>query len=110
MAGGTTPDVQCITCQRFYHAYCQGVSQQTTRMFKCKMCMLGMQDYIGSSNKETIRMKLPMQSADKDHKRPIVELVMMQNGKYQPIKFSNNVQVSLDQNDVFDYCSEINSI
>ena len=28
-------------------------------------------------------------------KRPIVELVMLQNGKYQPIKFSNNVQVRM---------------
>jgi hypothetical protein len=28
-------------------------------------------------------------------KRPIVELVMMQGGKYQPIKFSNNMQVCI---------------
>lgn len=33
-------------------------------------------------------------------KRPVVELVMLQNGRYQPIKFSNNVQV----NKAFLYC------
>ena len=26
-------------------------------------------------------------------KRPVVELVMLTNGKYQPIKFTNNRQV-----------------
>ena len=42
---------------------------------------------------DTIRMKLPMHPVN--GKRPIVELVMLQNGKYQPIKFSNNVQVRM---------------
>jgi hypothetical protein len=28
-------------------------------------------------------------------KRPVVELVMLTNGKYQPIKFTNNRQVRL---------------
>lgn len=38
-----------------------------------------------------VRVKLPMPS--KNGRRPIVELVMEQNGRYQPIKFSNNMQV-----------------
>ena len=39
-----------------------------------------------------VRVKLPMPSLN--GKRPIVELVMEQNGRYQPIKFSNNMQVT----------------
>ena len=34
------------------------------------------------------QVRLPMQSSN--GKRPVVELVMLTNGKYQPIKFTNN--------------------
>ena len=37
------------------------------------------------------QVKLPMQSVN--GKRPVVELVIEQGGRYQPIKFSNNMQV-----------------
>jgi len=39
-----------------------------------------------------VKVKLPMQSTN--GKRPVVELVMLTNGKYQPIKFTNNRQVT----------------
>lgn len=39
------------------------------------------------------QVKLPMQSVN--GKRPVVELVIEQGGRYQPIKFSNNMQVRL---------------
>ena len=32
--------------------------------------------------------------ASTNGKRPVVELVMLTNGKYQPIKFTNNRQVT----------------
>ncbi len=38
-----------------------------------------------------VKVKLPMQSIN--GKRPVVELVIEQNGRYQPIKFSNQMQV-----------------
>jgi hypothetical protein len=40
----------------------------------------------------TIKVRLPMKSVN--GKRPVVELVMATEGKYQPIKFSNNMQVT----------------
>lgn len=93
---GAMPDLQCILCQRLYHARCQGAVKQA-RMFKCRLCLAGglASGDIGSARggaKESIRMKLPMHPVN--GKRPVVELVMLQNGKYQPIKFSNNVQVT----------------
>merc|ERR1719328_739859 len=39
-----------------------------------------------------VKVRLPMQSSN--GKRPVVELVMLTNGKYQPIKFTNNRQVT----------------
>ena len=39
-----------------------------------------------------MKVKLPM--APVNGKRPNVELVMLQNGKYRPIKFSNNMTVT----------------
>ncbi len=39
-----------------------------------------------------VRVRLPMKSVN--GKRPVVELVMEQNGRYQPIKFSNNMQIT----------------
>ena len=39
-----------------------------------------------------VKVRLPMQSTN--GKRPVVELVMLTNGKYQPIKFTNNRQVT----------------
>ena len=66
-------------------------------MFRCRLCRSGTIPP-GSRlvpNRDTIRMKLPMHPVN--GKRPIVELVMLQNGKYQPIKFSNNVQVRIGQ-------------
>ena len=38
-----------------------------------------------------VKVRLPMLSTN--GKRPVVELVMLTNGKYQPIKFTNNRQV-----------------
>jgi hypothetical protein len=40
-----------------------------------------------------VKVRLPMLSTN--GKRPVVELVMLTNGKYQPIKFTNNRQVPL---------------
>ena len=39
-----------------------------------------------------VKVRLPMSSSS--GKRPVVELVMLTNGKYQPIKFTNNRQVT----------------
>jgi len=39
-----------------------------------------------------VKVKLPMPSTN--GKRPVVELVMLTNSKYQPIKFTNNRQVT----------------
>ena len=39
-------------------------------------------------NHDVSQVRLPMQSSN--GKRPVVELVMLTNGKYQPIKFTNN--------------------
>ena len=39
-------------------------------------------------NHDVLQVRLPMQSSN--GKRPVVELVMLTNGKYQPIKFTNN--------------------
>jgi len=39
-----------------------------------------------------VKVRLPMISTN--GKRPVVELVMLTNGKYQPIKFTNNRQVT----------------
>merc|ERR1719384_3002934 len=39
-----------------------------------------------------VKVRLPMQYSN--GKRPVVELVMLTNGKYQPIKFTNNRQVT----------------
>jgi len=39
-----------------------------------------------------VKVRLPMLSTN--GKRPVVELVMLTNGKYQPIKFTNNRQVT----------------
>ena len=59
-----------------------------------------------------VRVKLPMVPVN--GKRPIVELVMMQGGKYQPIKFSNNMQVSIKisiaQVELVEYSSKIGYI
>jgi hypothetical protein len=38
-----------------------------------------------------VKVRLPMLTTN--GKRPVVELVMLTNGKYQPIKFTNNRQV-----------------
>ena len=64
-------------------------------MFRCRICRSGKipPNSRIDTTRDTIRMKLPMHPVN--GKRPIVELVMLHNGKYQPIKFSNNVQVSL---------------
>ena len=48
---------------------------------------------IMAGSNQTVKVKLPMKSIN--GKRPVVELVMEQtNGKYQAIKFSNNMQVT----------------
>ncbi len=50
----------------------------------------GQPSIMGKSN--MVKVKLPMKAIN--GKRPIVELVMEQGGRYQPIKFSNNMQVT----------------
>jgi len=39
-----------------------------------------------------VKVKLPMKSVN--GKRPVVQLVMWQEGKYQPVNFTNNMQVT----------------
>ena len=71
-------------------------------MFKCRACVAAsaQTSSLISPLSNVVRVKLPMVPVN--GKRPIVELVMMQGGKYQPIKFSNNMQVSvLKNNNVF---------
>jgi len=46
----------------------------------------------GSPAQGFVKVRLPMPSTN--GKRPVVELVMLTNGKYQPIKFTNNRQVT----------------
>jgi len=45
-----------------------------------------------TTNQGFVKVRLPMQSSN--GKRPVVELVMLTEGKYQPIKFTNNRQVT----------------
>ena len=115
------PTMQCINCRCFYHAKCQGVSnnvkvflnyryivglnvhkilslhinnsQFALKVFKCRACVASsaQTSSLISPVSNVVRVKLPMVPVN--GKRPIVELVMMQGGKYQPIKFSNNMQV-----------------
>ena len=120
------PTMQCINCRHFYHAKCQGVSnnvkvsysnylrkklveylnyreahltilmfKNTSQVFKCRACVASsaQSSSLISPISNVVRVKLPMVPVN--GKRPIVELVMMQGGKYQPIKFSNNMQVSI---------------
>jgi hypothetical protein len=47
----------------------------------------------GRQNVGFVKVRLPMLSTN--GKRPVVELVMLTNGKYQPIKFTNNRQVEI---------------
>ena len=119
---GVLPSLQCNSCSCLFHPKCQGVSLHV-RSFKSRACTHNSrqqqqqqqqqrrQMYMQPSNNRLsaasssaadgpvlltnnmVRVKLPMPS--KNGKRPIVELVMEQNGKYQPIKFSNNMQVTL---------------
>jgi len=48
--------------------------------------------YAGQEESGSVKVKLPL--APVNGKRPNVELVMLQNGKYRPIKFSNNMTVT----------------
>ena len=63
------------------------------QVFKCRACVASsaQTSSLISPMSNVVRVKLPMVPVN--GKRPIVELVMMQGGKYQPIKFSNNMQV-----------------
>ena len=65
------------------------------KVFKCRACVASsaQTSSLISPVSNVVRVKLPMVPVN--GKRPIVELVMMQGGKYQPIKFSNNMQVRL---------------
>merc|ERR1719216_383404 len=85
--------MQCISCQCFYHAKCQGVSSHV-KVFKCRACVASsaQTSSLISPLGNVVKVKLPMVPVN--GKRPIVELVMMQGGKYQPIKLSNNMQVT----------------
>ena len=68
-------------------------SQFALKVFKCRACVASsaQTSSLISPVSNVVRVKLPMVPVN--GKRPIVELVMMQGGKYQPIKFSNNMQV-----------------
>jgi len=87
------PSMQCINCRCLYHGKCQGVSDNV-KVFKCRACVASSAktSSLISPLSNVVRVKLPMVPVN--GKRPIVELVMMQGGKYQPIKFSNNMQVT----------------
>ena len=65
-----------------------GVADQTV-----KACKLSLNENwnLAIIVKICSQVKLPMQSVN--GKRPVVELVIEQGGRYQPIKFSNNMQV-----------------
>ena len=65
------------------------------QVFKCRACVAAsaQTSSLISPLSNVVSVKLPMVPVN--GKRPIVELVMMQGGKYQPIKFSNNMQVSI---------------
>ena len=68
-------------------------SKFALKVFKCRACVASsaQTSSLISPVSNVVRVKLPMVPVN--GKRPIVELVMMQGGKYQPIKFSNNMQV-----------------
>ena len=83
--GGQQPSLECISCHKTFHARCQGVSRHV-RVFKCKSCQSN------PNESGSVKIKLPMNPVN--GKRPVVELVMLQNGKYRPIKFSNNMTVT----------------
>ncbi|XP_071743370.1 uncharacterized protein [Lepeophtheirus salmonis] len=112
---GLLPNLTCVSCQCLFHARCQGMTQANRlfKTFKCKACSLlsnrnsnplASSSHSSPSSSTPVRsftvgqvnsivnVKLPM--TNPNGRRPIVELVMHQNGKYQPIKFSNNMQVS----------------
>ena len=89
-ANGMIPNLQCISCKCLFHGRCQGASMGA-RNFRCRACVVKSQNR-KAINENMIKLKLPMKSLN--GKRPVVEIVMEQKGRYQPIKFSNNMQIT----------------
>merc|ERR1719509_240230 len=94
----------CLGCQCWFHGRCQGVPVGVSK-FRCRNCHIprstvGVSGRVSSPARPVgqtapagfVKVRLPMPSTN--GKRPIVELVMLTNGKYQPIKFTNNRQVT----------------
>jgi len=107
---GILPSLQCVSCKAMFHAKCQGVGISDVRNFRCRRCSTkGSSQPARSQNQRSsggysdqnyavgasasVKLKLPMMP--KNGKRPIVELVLRTpEGRYQPIKFRNNSQIS----------------
>ena len=104
---GILPSLQCVVCKAMYHAKCQGLVSPKLRVFRCRRCTLRLnQPQRPRLNPQgpnvtnspvadggTVKLKLPM--IPKNGKRPIVELVLRTpEGRYQPIKFRNNSQIT----------------
>lgn len=106
---GILPSLQCVMCKHMYHAKCQGQISPKLRVFRCRKCLsrlgatnhrqqsVGGRSVLASSagydNNASVKLKLPM--LPKNGKRPIVELVLRTTeGRYQPIKFRNNSQIT----------------
>ena len=114
---GILPSMQCVSCKNMFHAKCQGMISPNLRVFRCKRCLIRLQQIqpkrpllpqvqvqrqraqgqSGSPNTSgtgaSVKLKLPM--IPKNGKRPIVELVLRTlEGRYQPIKFRNNSQIT----------------
>eukprot|EP00096_Caligus_rogercresseyi_P013985 TRINITY_DN6545_c0_g1_i1.p1 TRINITY_DN6545_c0_g1~~TRINITY_DN6545_c0_g1_i1.p1 ORF type:complete len:687 (-),score=217.80 TRINITY_DN6545_c0_g1_i1:327-2387(-) len=93
-SNGLLPNLTCCLCQGLFHARCQGVfaSNICSNNYKCRACLGTLQPRPSPQQASTLQVKLPMPPAN--GKRPIVELVIHQAGRYQAIKFSNNMQVT----------------
>ena len=104
---GILPSLQCASCKAMFHAKCQGLISPNLRVFRCRRCLASMNSPSGrgpgrprgvtnqssDANSSSVKLKLPM--VPKNGKRPIVELVLRTpEGRYQPIKFRNNSQIT----------------
>ena len=99
---GILPSLQCVNCKAMFHAKCQGLISPSLRVFRCRRCMSRMNQprsrgghvtQQSSESSPSVKLRLPM--VPKNGKRPIVELVVRTpEGRYQPIKFRNNSQIT----------------
>jgi hypothetical protein len=96
---GILPSLQCVMCKLMYHAKCQGQVSPKLRVFRCRGCLMRLSTSSASRARpsqelsSSVKMRLPM--APKNGKRPMVELVVRNmDGRYQPIKFRNNSQIT----------------